>query len=369
MKNLLTLVVFLGISSTSLADNSYWKIQTKKDNFTVVRNDNGYFIGNEKLTPGTFRWFRDFIDTETASGPCPSLSISPDLTVIKTKGDFKKVVKIYIGEKVLEIDDHCSQLKGEGIYRFPLVRSWYIGRDSLTIGIGKKREIDIGTKSVEYTKDGSGYRVLNGEIVPDWKKVERFEESLQDFEVTGRRRMEYAEDKKTFQFTTNGNLYNFYEVAPRAWAVNFPNTQWLVVSNSFQWGDFDINAVTHSLAGVLKTFLDKSKPQQARLSALQRMRTSWDNTIQDAYATVLQDESEDTYLRKQAAEELIKKPSTETKKQLGQTLISTNDHELLEHLTRRLQLYFRKGETIAINEEQEKAEEKLQVWQIWVESL
>jgi len=84
---------------------------------------------------------------------------------------------------------------------------------------------------------------------------------------------------------------------------------------------------------------------------------------------VLNDEEEGVYLRKQAAEQLLAKPSKETKKFLAVTLITTSNDELISHLSRRLRLFNREGKTIGTEDEESTVEEKMQQWKDWVKKL
>ncbi len=337
------------------------------DRFTVTEDSGGIRIGQKPLSNSEFNWLREFVESESPDGNCPSLTITPDVSIVRTRGNSKKNVKIYIGESVLNVDNKCSQLKGDGVYRFPMTRVWYIGKTELAIFPSSLGEFQIGGKTIRYRrKSPTNYILVSGPFYPHWEKVKEFERDITKYNVEGRRRLGIVEGKYNFQYKTNGKTYTFYEIAPRVWGVKYPGTKWVILSKDFKWGAYSLNDFKNPFSDSLRTFRNKSASEKDRLNSIETLKKTWNQSLQKAFIAVLLDESEPPFLRRQVAESLLQKPVLKNKQALVKTLITTKSDTLQEYISRRMRLFHPSGEILTRKDSSSVRARKLRGWRDWI---
>lgn len=362
--------------------NETWHIKTKLDEFTIKKgkNKDKYVINGKPINQNAFEELQDFVSqylSSLESGHCPELNTQPDLQIIYTLGRDKKHIRVYIEDNFLTLDNKCATVVGRGILHLPMHRLWFLGKEEIHIALGSVRKWEFtDTVFIEYQETQplqaglmaqpvKSRKVLTeGSAFPDWSKIQLFESALNSIKVKGRRHLSYSKEYPSFTFSTNGETYTFYEIRDSAllWAVKLPNKPFLVVSDSFNWGEFDVEHALDSKSRILYVLGDQSGTEGTRIAALRKLGSSWNTSVKSVLTKILQDEEDKAELRQAVAEVLIQKPTNENKQILLQVLIETAEKSLREYISRRLRMFYPNGQVISVDDEPEEVLKKIEAW-------
>ncbi len=386
--SIILIIGIIGISHNIANANEQWAIKTKHDRF-VIKKGNGeqYFIGRQAVQSNAFDHLRDFVDHQLAflesseDAVCEKPRKKPDLQITKTKAGQKgKDILVYIqeSEHLVISNNKCSSLTGEGVLGLPVDRSWYIGPKTVAIDLGNRRRWNFGdSKFIEYYQKesksagvGAGEEkvekiLANNSMIPEWEKIHAFEETLSSIDIIGRRHLSYSKNSSHFDFMTGGKQYRFYEIRNGQgliWALKLPDKPFLIISHSFNWGEFNLDYITGSNSGIIAILKDSQKPDNERIKALRQLGNYWNSSFQQILFTILKDEGESESLRKIITEALVQKPTALNKKVLLEVLISTQEDSLRRYISRRLSLLYPKGQAILRTDDSFTITEKMNVW-------
>ena len=379
---ILTILALIKINTTQVqadTQSETWSIKTTLDSFVVKKGDGGqYFVNGQKAHLNVFNELKDFVDNKLSfadedigdnKDACSKPNGIPDLQILKTTGRQNKKIAVYIDEGLLIVNNRCSSIEGTGIFALPMHRAWYTGPKTTSIKIGTQRRLVFkGSKPIVYKESTSSQdraiKLLVSGPMPDWSKIDLFENKLNSIEISGRRHLSYAKNNPHFTFITNNKEYIFYETRdPRlVWALKLPNKPFLILSKSFSWYEFNLEHVVDSKAEILNILQNSESPENKRIRALETLKNYWNPSFQRVLLTIFKDEQEPTKLRQEIAEFLIQKPTSLNKKTLLNTLVRTQDSSLREYISRRLRIFYPTGKAISANDDDHIVTEKMNTW-------
>nr|HMN68817.1 hypothetical protein [Bdellovibrionales bacterium] len=147
---------------------------------------------------------------------CPALKGQADVT-LKEGG---KTRSIYIKQGLVTDGKSCLNVGGEGLLYFPVHREFLIGpkRD----GIALKSPLKIfrqGVKMLELKKQGDTWVSDNPDLLLNWDFIERFENTLREFDVRLRVQQDIAAGKTKMLMQSGDQTYEFFKVTGVMWAV------------------------------------------------------------------------------------------------------------------------------------------------------
>ena len=357
---ILTLIIHKANTTVVSANtvSETWSIKTTLDRFVIRKGAGGqYFINRQKVHLTTFNQLKDFVDNKLAfanqdigdnEDTCSKPDGTPDLQILRKRaGKQDRQIAIYIDERILLVNHRCSSIEGDGVFALPMHREWYIGPQTIQIDIGTQRKLIFnGSKSIEY-RDGINSQdrkiklLLNGSIMPDWSKINIFEEKLRSIKVSERRHLSYTKDNPGFTFITNNKKYIFYEIRDPGlvWALKLPDKPFLIMSKSFSWYEFNLEHVADPKSNAISVLKDSDNPANKRISVLETLDNYWNPSFQKILFTIFKDEDESAPLRRKIAEVLIQKPTALNKKTLLNTLLRTQVSSLREYISQRFKTF------------------------------
>ncbi len=356
-----------------------WSIKTAVDNFVVKKGARGqYFINGRKVHLNTFNELKDFVDNKLSfadedigdnEDSCSKPSGAPDLQILKTTGNQKKKILVYIDERLLIVNHRCSSIEGNGIFALPMHREWYIGTKTVNIKIGTQRRLVFSdSKPIVYrestnSQDRTVKLLVSGPML-DWSKIDLFEKKLKSIEISGRRHLSYIKDRPSFTFITNNREYTFYEIRDPelVWVLKLPDKPFLILSESFSWREFNLEYVADLKADIINTLQNSESAENKRIRALKTLKNYWNPSFQEILFTIFKDEDESSQLRKEIAEFLIQKPTSLNKETLLNALIVTQNPSLREYISMRLRIFYPKGKAISANDDDYTVTEKMNTW-------
>ena len=377
---LICLVWLLETSHGKVDGTETWHIKTKLDEFTIKKRNKKYVINGKLINQNAFEELQGFVNqylSSLESGNCPELETQPDLQITYTLGRDKQNIRMHFEDNFLTLDDKCATVVGKGLLHLPLHRLWFLGEKEIQITLGSVRKWQLNeTVFIEYQETQplqaglmaqpvKGKKVLTDDSAfPDWSKIQLFENALSSIKVTGRRHLSYGESSPHFTFSTNGETYTFYEVRESGlvWAVKLPDKPFLVVSESFNWGEFDVEHALDAKSDILHILRDQNGTEDTRIAALQKLGGSWNASVKNILTKILQNEEDAAKLRQEVAEALIQKPTNENKHILLQVLTETAEEPLREYISRRLRIFYPQGQVISVDDEPEEVLKKMEVW-------
>lgn len=384
---LFSILITLTQIHTANARGERWVIKTALDHFVVQSRGGGYFINRQQVDLNAFNQLKDFVDNKLAvleSGKenddedaCSKPDEEPDLKITRIKtGQKSKQIAIYINERFLVMNRGCSSISGDGIFSLPIHRSWYIGPKIIKIDLGPERRLEFNNSSkfVEYRQqevredalsEGKPVKLLtNGSVIPDWDKINLFEERLKSIRISGRRHLSYSKDRSHFTLITNGRRYTFYEIRDKGlvWALKLPDKPFLVLSQSLSWGEFDLSHVKDPRSDIISILRNSEKQEGQRITALRKLDNYWNPPFKKILFAIFEDEEEPLRLRRQIAELLIQNPTSQNKKILLSVLVNTEEKPLREYISKRLSILYPQGQAILTTDDGFTVTEKINVW-------
>jgi hypothetical protein len=273
---------------------------------------------------------------------CPDLKGPPDITV-KENG---KTRFIYVKQGVVKSEDACLNVGGDGLFFFPIHRDFLIGAKRSSIKLASPVKIfRQGVKLVELQKDAEGrWQNENKEQLLNWDFIERFENSLRDFDVRLRVHPDIAAGKPKLLLQTGNQTYEFFKVTKVMWAVKKPGYNWLVASNDWSfWFDFDQSLIEDRWANEIRLLQKPGVPAEERKAAMDKLEGAWSRNLRDLYHKFLLDPDEDPSFQETAIQRLKRKPSLETSGVMVQFLNTSHNEDLKRIAGQILKIYYPKG--------------------------
>ena len=355
-------------SLTASADRvDEWVFRSKYDNFTVQKKDGQHFIGSSAVDIKPLKDFMPFF-TADIDGDCPdNLPGRPDVVITFKQGKKSAERRFYLEAKQVRDGKKCADMDGDGIYRLPLHRSWFVGPNSAGITIGRTLKIEKEeTVFVQFTKKGNKWLNDDSAFFTDWVFFNQFVAALEKFDISERLHPRAGNDKKQFHVTTNGKSYEFYKIGDNRWAVKRPEREWLNVSPSFVFLlDMSTDLWRDRHAVGLATVKDSTQPPDNRARAVHQMGTAWSQAIKLVFHKIMLDPEENPRVKEEVAYAMRKKPTTENFAILIRSLEKTEDIELLHKITKILRIRNRKGSVIQITSSEEEVQKIIREWKKW----
>jgi len=297
----------LAVSLQATAETRRLQIQSKYDNYSVELSGSGASVGGKPVHPGVLKDILPLLNSELAED-CPAIKGSPDVT-IKEEG---KTRHVYFRQNLVTDGKNCSIIGGDGLFFFPVHRDFLIGakRDSIqpkgTLKLFRQNE-----KVFDLKQNGSSWSTTSSTLLLNYDFLERFENSLNTFDVRFRALPEIGQGKTKVMIETGGKNYEFYKLG-NTWAVKKPGTSWLEASDDWSfWYDLDNGVLEDRFAPQIHAAED-AKSLEDRAAALQKLEGSWSPNMRDLYHHFLLDNNIDAETKALALKRLRGKPSKET---------------------------------------------------------
>jgi hypothetical protein len=295
--------------------------------------------------PASLRSFDELwpVLNNSLGNECPTLKGSPEVTV----REGEKLRSIYVKQGIVTDGKACMNVGGEGLYYFPVHRDFLIGshEDSILL----KSPVKIfrqGIKLLEFRKDGEQWVSDNKDMLVNWDFIERFENSLRDFNVRLRVHPDIAKGKTKMIVQSGPQTYEFYKVTSVMWAVKKPGFPWLIASDDWSfWYDFDQKQIEDRYAGEIRFITKADTGKDDKKATLERLEGLWSRNLRDLYHKFLLNPDEDLELQELALKRLRSKPSPETSQVLAQFVNESRDKDLKAMAAEILKKHDPKGRT------------------------
>jgi hypothetical protein len=257
---------------------------------------------------------------------CPALNGKAD-AVITENG---KTRSLYVKQGLVTDGKFCMNVAGEGLYFFPLHRDFLIGKSRDSIRLNSPLKVfRQGVKLFDLRRDGVGWINENKDQLLDWDFFERFENSLNDFNVRLRVQTEIAAGKPKMIVQSGGQAYEFFKITKVLWAVKKPGYAWLEASDDWSfWYDFDNSLTEDRFAAEIKLIGKPESTPEQRAQALDKLDGVWSKNLRDLYHRVVTNPNETAENKRLALNRLKRKPSLETAGVMSQLLNETQDEDL-----------------------------------------
>jgi hypothetical protein len=196
--------------------------------------------------------------------------------------------------------------------------------------------------------------------------LERFENSLADFDVRLRVQTDIAKNKSKMIVQSGEQNYELYKVTGVMWAVKKPGTNWLVASDDWSfWYDFDQSMIEDRYAAEIRVVANAAAPPAERKQALDRLGDAWSRNLRDLYHKILQTPEEDPEFKRTALNRLKRKPSLETSGVMAEFLSTSTDEDLKRLAGQVLKLHYPKGPLYKPNLPPAEKAKVIEFWNNW----
>lgn len=257
---------------------------------------------------------------------CPTLKGKADAVVTENG----KVRSLYVKQGIVTDGKFCMNVGGDGLFFFPLHRDFLIGKSRDSIRLNSPLKIfRQGVKVLDIRKERDQWVTDNKSQLLNWDFIERFENSLRDFDVRLRVQADIVAGKPKMILQSGGQTYEFYKVTKVMWATKKPGYAWLEASDDWSfWYDFDQSLVEDRFAPEIRTLESATASPDQRREAMDKMEGAWSRNMRDLYHAMVRNPSEDPSLKSLAIHRLKRKPSLETAGVMVQFLAESRDEDL-----------------------------------------
>lgn len=293
---------------------------------------------------------------------CPSTKVAPDISVTENG----KARSIFVKSGIVSDGTSCLNVGGEGLLYFPVHREFLIGpkRDSIKL----KSQLKIfrqGVKILDIYKKGERWATDNPELLLNWDFIERFENSLRDFDVRLRVQTDIAKTKSKMIVQSGEQTYEFYKVTGVMWAVKKPGQNWLVASDDWSfWYDFDQAMIEDRYANEIRLLNKAGVSEAERKQAMDRLGDAWSNNLRDLYHKILESPDESLDFKQTAMNRLKRKPAPETSGVMVKVLES-GDEQLKRPASQVLKSLYPKGPLYKPNLSAAEKAKVIEFWNNW----
>lgn len=293
---------------------------------------------------------------------CPAMKGAPEVTVTENG----KTRSIFVNAGIVGDGTSCLNVGGDGLLYFPVHREFLIGpkRDSIKL----KSPLKIfrqGVKILDIRKVGEQWTTDNPELLLNWDFLDRFENSLNDFDVRLRVQADIAKSKSKMIVQSGEQTYEFYKVTGVMWAVKKPGQNWLVASDDWSfWYDFDQSMIEDRYANEIRLLYKAGVPAAERKQALDRLGEAWSRNLRDLYHKILESADESLDFKRTAMNRLKRKPSPETSGVMVGVL-EKGDEELKRPASQVLKSLNPKGPLYKPNLSASEKAKVIEFWNTW----
>lgn len=316
-------------------------IQSSHDTYDVViQSKTKGSVDGKNANMVAFNDLWPVFDSEL-NNDCPALKGPADAT-IKENG---KVRSLYIKQQLVSDGKACLNVGGDGLFFFPVHRDFLVGktRDAIELR-GPLKIFRQGVKVLELRKEGKVWANDNKQQLLNWDFIERFENTLRDFDVRLRVQADIAKGKPKMIVQSGSQTFEFYKVTNVMWAVKKPGYPWLEASDDFSyWGDFDQSMLEDRYAAEIRMLEEAGVAPEQRRAALDKLEGVWSENLRRLYHTLVLNPQEDEYFQTTALNRLKRKPSLETAGIAAQFLGQSTNEDLKRTAGQILKSYNPKG--------------------------
>lgn len=294
---------------------------------------------------------------------CPQLKGSPDVT-IKENG---KTRSIYVKQQLVTDGKACLDVGGDGFYFFPVHRDFLIGKNRDSIQLKAPLKIfRQGVKVLELRKEGDNWVNDNKQQLLNWDFIERFENTLRDFDVRLRVHADIAKGKSKMIVQSGSQTFEFYKVTNVMWAVKKPGYPWLEASDDFSyWQDFDQNLLEDRYAAEIRLLEQAGVAPEQRKAALDKLEGVWSENLRNLYHKIVLDPAEDEYFQTTSLNRLKRKPSLSTAGVAVKFLAQSTNEDLKRTAGQILKTYYPKGPLYKPSMSSAEKSKTLEFWNKW----
>jgi hypothetical protein len=333
------------------------------DTFDLILNGRGG--GTVAGKPADLSALKDVMPALTGplGNECPPLPNRPDLTV-KDGGVTRS---IYVKEGLISDGKACLNVAGDGLFYIPIHRDFLIGprHDSIRLQSPLKisrqgaRMLSVRQRDGEWLND-------NTEQLLNWDFLERFQNSLRDFDVSLRVQEGIGAGKPKVIVQSGGHSYEFFKVTGVMWAVKKPGMKWLEASNTWSfWYDFDQAMLEDRYSAQIRVAEDAGKSKDERMAALKQLEPTWSPNLRALYHKLLLQPGADADIQEIALQRLKRKPSVETAGVVIRFLEESTNNDLKREAGVILKLQNPKGPKYNPGAPAAEQEKTLQFWRNW----
>ena len=257
---------------------------------------------------------------------CPALKGRPDATITENG----KSRSIYVKAGIVTDGKFCMNVGGDGLFFFPLHRDFLIGKNRDSIRLNSPLKVfRQGVKILDLRKEQNQWVGDNKDQLLNWDFIERFENSVRDFDVRLRVQNEIVTGKPKMLVQSAGQTYEFYKVTKVMWAVKKPGYAWLIASDDWSfWYDFDQSLIEDRFAPEIRLLENPAATPEQRTEAMGKLEGAWSRNLRDLYHKLVSNPSEDADHVRTALNRLKRKPSPETAGVMVQFLSASRDEDL-----------------------------------------
>jgi hypothetical protein len=241
---------------------------------------------------------------------CPTLKGKPEAVVTENG----KSRSLYVKQGIVTDGKYCMNVGGDGLFFFPLHRDFLIGKSRDSIRLNSPLKVfRQGVKVLDLRKENGMWVTDNKDLLLNWDFLDRFENSLRDFDVRLRVQADIVAGKPKMIVQSGGQTYEFYKVTKVMWATKKPGYAWLEASDDWSfWYDFDQSLIEDRFAPEIRLIENPSSTPEQRSEAMGKLEGAWSRNLRDLYHKMVQNPSETEDNKRLAMNRLKRKPSVET---------------------------------------------------------
>ncbi len=337
----------------SLNQVQEFRLRGRHDHFRLVREEGRWLLGSEAVQLKALENFFPalFLDL---SQECPALPPRPDMTVeIRLRESDsgerpRRVTKLlYISERVISDNTHCIQVDGDGLFSFPLHRSWFVGdRQAPRLRLARQLTLELSeSRIVELEQErgpieSSPYHGQSAEYFLDHNFINRWIESLRDVRVDSRYHPGLAEKATRSIGLRSGTAeLKFYLLPSRVWAVQRPGVAWLEADHRWGfWQNFNDGLIFDRHQTQLSLIVNAGAEERERVLAVHGLGDAWSEGIRQALHTVIGRAHDSSEVKAAAIRFLRTKPSDQNLAFLVQILEQSTDPLIQESIVSNLRV-------------------------------
>lgn len=344
--------------------------QSTLDNFELNLTSHGGMVDGKTANLTTMKDLLPLLTNPLGNECGIVLKEKPGITV--TVGGSTRL--IYGKQGVISDGKACLNVAGDGLFYFPLHRDFLIGPKQGSIRLQSPLKVfRQGSKILSLKKTDKGndadWQNELPELMLDWDFFERFENSLNNYDIRGRAQLGLADGKPKVLVQSGDQTYEFYKLTQKLWGVKRPGMKWLETSDDWSfWYDLGPNVIEDHYAAQIRFVEDNNGDKDSRLAALEKLAGNWSRNLRELYHQLLLKKN-DPDIQAVALKRLKYKPSLETAGVMVKFLESSNDDNLKHDAGVILKLQNPKGPLYKVNTSAAEKAKTVEFWRQWWNSI
>lgn len=381
------LQIYITLSLLLISSPNAWSfdqlvIGSSADYYTIEKKGDGfYYVGSQKVSLDPLKDFLPLFQSEFGVA-CPDGLGKPDITMVKkkitespiddTKKSTSEKLSFFMAQKIAKKNKSCAPIGGQGIFYLPLHRSWFTGKETLSLPEVQTLKIERDENELFHGRQISQgvWKNLSKKSGYNLDFLNNFVTSLSDFTVSARVHPAIAKGRPQFKMILNNKTYHGYYIGKAFWAVKFPRTSWLVASaNWSHWDEMSPQNWQDRFFSTTQLWSDKTLPLKQRIEKLNSIGVKWSGSIKKSLQTLITDPNEPTEIKLTALKMMRRKPTLDNFGAMVKALRRTQDKEFLLKLTKTLRIRNPKGPIITLESSDQEDSLTIATWETWWKSL